>query len=29
MQKLLAGFVAFILSIQLFSQTFSDKYLMT
>jgi len=26
MQKLLAGFVAFILSIQLFSQTFSDKY---
>ncbi len=26
MQKLLAGFVAFILSIQLFSQTFSENY---
>ena len=26
MQKLLTGFVAFILSIQLFSQTFPDKY---
>ncbi|HEX6170111.1 MAG TPA: hypothetical protein VFZ33_10475 [Chitinophagaceae bacterium] len=26
MQKLLAAFVAFIMSIQLFSQTFSEKY---